>query len=974
MKRIPYCFLFSVILAASPIAAAMENPVTTKSGKVSGIPGSDPAITAFKGIPFAAPPVGELRWRSPQPPPPWQGVRNAANFGASCIQTIVKERKPWTYEFMTHSEISEDCLFLNVWTPAKFSTEKHPVFFYIYGGGFSEGSGAVPVYDGEGLAKKGLVVVTANYRIGLLGFLAHPELSKESGYKASGNYGLLDQMAALRWVHDNIAAFGGDPGCVTIAGQSAGGMSVHDLIASPLAKGLVHRAIVQSGGSSVGGGGISMGTLAESEVDGLGFAKSKGANSLAELRAVTWQKLTEAAPAAIGRGRSGPSLFPFSPIVDGYVLPMPVRESMAQGKQNDVPTLTGVNAGELGGLTGPPSPPTSESFIRWARQRYSLLADEFLRIYPAATDQEAALAQAQSSRDQSLVSLYLWAKQRAAKAKTKSFIYLWDHAMPGPDVAQYGAFHSSEVPYVLNTLYRSDRPFTEEDRKIAAMMSSYWANFAATGDPNGKGLPQWNPVGDKHEVMEVGDKTGTIPAAADKPKFAFFEKYLNPNHILDAIDTGFAFVAAFINGLFVLLILTRTSRAAVYITFLLNCVAAVIWTFCDFMVLVTDHKFWFYISLIGTGFVPALMFHFISALVGMTKNRRWITAGYILCSPFALSSPLALKYSGIQSFVDSKVWNELFMILFSASFLAGVIILARAIRGAKSKSEASRFRYVLVAVCIACFSGSTDLLQILKVPIPPLGHVGTVIYSSVLAIGVFKHRAAYDLLAEMRSKLEMINELAAGIAHELRNPLSSIKGAASLLRDKSGTMTVEQSRDYLNLISEEIARLDAILTNYRCLVRPQKIEIEPVRINTVLEKTVALMRMNENAPKIELNLSHDIPLCKSDPQTLRQVFINLIKNAQESCGAEGMLRIASEHVAPSIRITFMDTGKGVPPEILPRIFEPFVSTKTNGMGLGLAICRRLVDLNGGTIEAANKIGGACFIIHLPAGNALLPPA
>jgi len=442
------------------------------------------------------------------------------------------------------------------------------------------------------------------------------------------------------------------------------------------------------------------------------------------------------------------------------------------------------------------------------------------------------------------------------------------------------------------------------------------------------------------------------------------------------IDIGLALAGAIINGLFILLILTRTSRKAVYVTFLFNCVAAVIWTFGDFMDGRAGGKkdtYWFYISLIGTGFIPALLFHFISALVGLTNVRRRIVASYILCAPLAVSSLLALWNSGIKDLVDGDVWDAVFIVSLSFFYLAGMIILTRAIRRAKSKSEASRFRYVLVAACIGCLFGSIAVLW--DKPLSSLlGHLGAVIYSAVLAMSVFKHRTAYDLLAEMRTKLDMLNELAAGIAHELRNPLSSIKGAANLLRDRSGNLTAGESRDYLNLISEEIERLDAILTNYRCLVRPQKIEREPIRINTILEKTVALMRMNENAPEIELSLAPDVPLCNSDPQTLRQVFINLIKNAQEACGSKGVLHIATEHANQSIRITFMDSGKGVPPEILPHIFEPFVSTKTNGMGLGLSICRRLIDLNGGTIEAANEIAGARFTIHIPAGDAVLPLA
>ena len=537
MRILQRTILLLVMAATTPLlgnpegsryqGAAVTEPVRVTGGLVSGVPGRNPSVVAFKGIPYAAPPVLDRRWKAPGPVAEWEGVRTADKFGASCIQNIVQERKPWTFEFMTHGEISEDCLYANIWTAAKSPKERRPVFVYIYGGGFSEGSGAVPVYDGEGLARKGLVAVTFNYRVGVLGFLAHPALSKESRSGTSGNYGLLDQIAMLRWVRDNIAAFGGDPNRVTIAGQSAGGMSVHSLIASPLAKGLFHRAIVQSGGSSVGGGGIAMRSrrLTDAEVDGTRFAESKGAKTIADLRTMSWQKLMEQVPGA-GPGTGGPPLLRFAPIVDGYVLPAAAREIVAQGGQNDVPTLTGANTGELGGLIRPQDPVTLDSFVKRARQQYGAAAEELLRLYPAETDEQAAAAQAESSRDQALVSMYLWARERAKTARTKAYTYLWDHALPGPDAARFGAFHSSEVPYVLNTLYTSDRPFTEADRTIAEMMSSYWANFAAAGDPNGRGLPRWDPVGDRREVMEVGDKTGPVPLAGSPAKFAFFEKFL----------------------------------------------------------------------------------------------------------------------------------------------------------------------------------------------------------------------------------------------------------------------------------------------------------------------------------------------------------------------------------------------------------------------------------------------------------------
>jgi para-nitrobenzyl esterase len=522
--------LWMAALLAGAINAplyAIQQPVKTKGGLIEGVAGTKPGVTAFKGIPFAAPPVGDLRWAAPQPPVPWTGVLKAAKFSASCIQTIVEQRKPWTYEFMAHNEISEDCLYLNVWTPAKSAQERHPVFVYIYGGGFTEGSAAVPVYDGEGLASKGLVMVTINYRVGILGFFNHPELSAESEHHSSGNYGLLDQVAALQWIHENIAAFGGDPNRVTIAGQSAGASSVHALTASPLAKGLIHRAIEESG-SSVGAVGlVNTNQLADAEQNGVRFTAAKGAKNLAELRAMSWQKIVEPVqpPAGgPGPGRGGAGGFRFSLVVDGYVLPSSVDDIFAQGKQNDVPELTGMNANDLGIASSPNV--TLTAFRQQASARYGDLAEAYLKAYGVTSDAQAAEATLEGSRTQSRVSMYLWAMIRAKTPKTKAFTYYWNHTLPGPDAATYQAFHSSEVPYALNTLYMSNRPFTDADHKIADVMSSYWVNFATTGDPNGKGLAHWPAVSEKPDsTMQVGDGTGVIPLADSLAKIDFWKQF-----------------------------------------------------------------------------------------------------------------------------------------------------------------------------------------------------------------------------------------------------------------------------------------------------------------------------------------------------------------------------------------------------------------------------------------------------------------
>lgn len=499
--------LAAVVLAAT--AAALPLQVKTRGGALWGV--QKDGVVSFKGIPFAQPPTGDLRWRAPRAAAPWKGVRDAGQFSASCMQRIVDVLKPWTYEFMTHTSVSEDCLYLNVWSAAASPKERRPVFVYIYGGALTSGSGAVPVYDGAGLARKGLVVVTFNYRVGVFGFLAHPELSAEAGHHASGNYGFMDQVAALQWVHDNIAAFGGDPARVTIAGQSAGATSVHVLTASPLAKGLFHRAIAQSGSSITGLGLMGARPLAQAEEDGARFADSKGAKTLAELRALPTDKLMNGGPR-------------FGAVVDGYFLPESVGALFAAGKQNDVPTLTGTNADDLGVPSDGSLHP--DAWRQQAEKRFGAFASRFLEIYPASSDDEVASRRKQSARDQSRVSMYLWALQRARTAKTGAFTYYWNHTLPGPDSARYAAFHTSEVPYALHTLYVSDRPFTEDDRRVEEQMSSYWTNFALHGDPNGKGLAAWPAVApDKPVTMQVGDQPGPIAITSTPQALEFWKDY-----------------------------------------------------------------------------------------------------------------------------------------------------------------------------------------------------------------------------------------------------------------------------------------------------------------------------------------------------------------------------------------------------------------------------------------------------------------
>jgi para-nitrobenzyl esterase len=508
--RLPAHTLRAVLLVCClSWSAAAAAPVRIDTGSVEGVPAADPAVTVYRGIPFAAPPVGDLRWRPPEAAAAWQGVRKADHFSAACIQDPVRSLGPWTEEYMHQGDYSEDCLYLNVWTASNPAGVKRPVFVWIYGGAFTGGSTAVALYDGEALARKGLVVVTMNYRVGVLGFLAHPELTKESDTKASGNYGILDQIAALRWVRKNIAAFGGDPNRVTICGQSAGAVSVHILTASPLAKGLFHQAIAQSGS----GVGNRFQTLPAAEAAGVKFVAAKGASSLKELRAMPVATLT-------ARVEGAP--FQSSPAMDGWLLPDQVTAIFAQAKQNDVATLTGWTADE-GSFNENYGKRSAMEFEREIRSRTGAMAVEFTKLYLITTQQQASESQKASARDSNLTSTYLWARERAKTAKTRVYTYYWDHVPPGPKKELYQAFHSAELPYVFNSLNRANRPWEAVDRSIAETTSSYWANFVKSGDPNGPGLPKW-PAFDANDpvTMELGDRFAPRPVA-DPAKLKMFE-------------------------------------------------------------------------------------------------------------------------------------------------------------------------------------------------------------------------------------------------------------------------------------------------------------------------------------------------------------------------------------------------------------------------------------------------------------------
>ena len=485
--------------------------VKTDAGAVSGAPASG-GVTAYLGIPYAAPPVGDRRWRAPQPVAHWDGVRKADQFGTSCMQNQAGSRLPWTEEFMTQGPIGEDCLFLNVWTPARAATARLPVMFWIYGGGFNEGSSSVSVYDGTELAKKGVVLVSVNYRVGPLGFLVHPELSKESDQHVSGNYGLLDQIAALQWVKKNIAGFGGDPAKVTIFGQSAGAISVIDLMRSPLAKGLFVRAIAQSGPGLLPSNALGANaTLADREAAGARYAESKGAHSLADLRALP--------PATFftSTGGRGGVAAPNGPFKDGWVLP-------ATDPAEQVPLMLGFVADDLGvggGGRGGAAPPSVASYESSAQQAYGDQSADFLKLYPVKADSDVAATQKIAGRDRARVSMDLWAAEQE-KASKRVYTYYFDRVLPWPAHPEFGAFHTSEVPYVFQTIAKLDRPWEPVDKKVSDAVSSYWVNFAAKGDPNGAGLPPWPAYSAAaHKTMELGAQMGAM-SVAEPSKLEFF--------------------------------------------------------------------------------------------------------------------------------------------------------------------------------------------------------------------------------------------------------------------------------------------------------------------------------------------------------------------------------------------------------------------------------------------------------------------
>jgi para-nitrobenzyl esterase len=510
--------IVTLTLAASAFAAGPDR-VKLASGAIEGTGPQANGVRAFKGIPFAAPPVGDLRWKAPQPVKSWTDVRPAQQFGPRCMQLPVFG----DMNFRSNG-VGEDCLYLNVWTPAKSANERLPVLVYFYGGGFIAGDGSEPRYDGESMATKGIVALTVNYRLQIFGFFAHPELSKESPHHASGNYGLLDQAAALAWVKQNIAAFGGDPRRVTIAGESAGSSSVSAQMASPLSRDLIAGVIGESG-STVS---TSM-TLAQGEENGTKFASSIQAKDLAALRAMPAQQLLEAA------GKQGAPRF--STIVDGYFFPEPPRKIYEAGKQAHVPLLAGWNSEEQGPrsvLGGEEATP--ENFEKNVRRLYPNDADAILKVYPHGNAAEALQSATDLASDRFIafgtwkwidlcaktggkpVNRYHYARPRpkmsaamgnATPGLAGGVIRNSGKAAPPPPAR--GAVHSAEIEYAMGNLSTNKAyDWTPDDYAVSKTMQEYFVNFIKTGNPNGKGLPKW-PAVSEGSFLRIDVKTAAEP-------------------------------------------------------------------------------------------------------------------------------------------------------------------------------------------------------------------------------------------------------------------------------------------------------------------------------------------------------------------------------------------------------------------------------------------------------------------------------
>lgn len=508
-QPIPALLLTILLGLSQTTLAALPQPVATMHGQLQGTTTTKTGMSVFRGVPYAAAPVAANRWREPQAVSAWAGVRNATEFAPRCVQGGFA---PGAEQALT----SEDCLYLNIWTPAETANAVLPVLIWVHGGGFFTGSGSAESYDGEDLASKGAVVITINYRLGSFGFLAHPELSAESPNHSSGNYGMLDVLAAVTWTKENIAAFGGDPDRITLMGESAGGNVVANLVASPLSAGLFQRAILQSG-AWMGWGGITrQPSLAEREVIGADLVSAYGATSIAELRQASTQAVFENLPAA------GSTMN-----VDGYLLPKDSSLIFAEGTQQPIDVLAGSNRDE--GVFFGPGIQQADAFRTHAQNKFAGLSGRFLALYPATSD-----AVANASYLSAYTNELAWQLRKMGQFQSRrgraAWLYFFTHVPPGQEAR--GATHVAELPYMFNHADQNAN-WTGLDRQLADQMSSYWVNFAATGNPNAATLPAWPAPQDNAPggVLVLGDAVTAealqVPAAEVLDFFdAAFEQHL----------------------------------------------------------------------------------------------------------------------------------------------------------------------------------------------------------------------------------------------------------------------------------------------------------------------------------------------------------------------------------------------------------------------------------------------------------------
>ena len=510
MKRF-FLVAIIVILSTEFCLAQAPAPVSVEGGLVQGA--VEDGLTVYRGIPFAAPPVGDLRWRAPQPVVKWDGVKDTVEFAPACVQGMMMGPAG------SGPVPCEDCLYLNIWSPAKSPQDRVPVFVWIYGGGFAAGATSSPTFDGKNLAKKGVVLVSISYRVGQMGFFVHPELSAETVNHVSGNYGLLDMIASLKWIQKNIAAFGGDPNHVTIFGESAGGIAVSMLCASPLAKGLFQGAISESGGSfgpprPATLPGENMKRLADAERSGEATLKAAGVASIAEARKLSPDKLSGGGRGQAARGGRPAGLSNW-PIIDGWVIPDDQYKLYEAKRYNDVPVLIGYNSDE--GLSFSPAR-TPEDYIASVKSRFGPFADKLIAAYPPGTGTVAKTAR-DLMRDAAFGwQTWVWARLQSKTGKSKVFYYYFDqhpdYPADSPKAGQ-GSPHGQEVSYVFQNM-NPNQQLTKSDKAISEAMAVYWTNFAKFGDPNGSGLPEWPAFSDANPVLMYFSRTphtGPVPSA-----------------------------------------------------------------------------------------------------------------------------------------------------------------------------------------------------------------------------------------------------------------------------------------------------------------------------------------------------------------------------------------------------------------------------------------------------------------------------